>query len=113
MAALLGDITLYHDMNGLLAMRRCGVPMTIVLLNNGGGGIFQRLPAREHEPAFRDFLFTPHEIDFAQVAALYGLDYARADDATTCSGSSAEAVAAVAIRCSTAGLSTGLSSDPR
>ena len=83
MAALLGDITLYHDMNGLLAMRRCGVAMTIALLNNDGGGIFQRLPVHEHEPAFRDFFLTPHGIDFAQAAKLYGLDYIRADDRET------------------------------
>ena len=46
LVAIVGDITFYHDMNGLLAVRRCGVPITIVLLNNGGGGIFHRLPVR-------------------------------------------------------------------
>ena len=82
-AALLGDITLYHDMNGLLALRRCGVPITIVLLNNDGGGIFQRLPVRQFEPTFKDYFATPHGLDFAQVAALYGLPYTRADDRAT------------------------------
>ena len=71
-AALLGDITLYHDMNGLLALRRCGIPVTLVLLNNDGGGIFQRLPVRQFEGAFHDYFLTPHGLDFAQVAELYG-----------------------------------------
>ncbi len=80
LVAVLGDITLYHDMNGLLAIKRCDAPATIVLLNNGGGGIFQRLPVRQHEPHFSDYFITPHGLDFAQAAALYGLEYARADD---------------------------------
>ena len=80
LVAVLGDITLYHDLNGLLAVQRCGVPVTIVLLNNDGGGIFQRLPARNLEPHFTDYLVTPHGLDFSHAAAMYGLDYIRADD---------------------------------
>ena len=80
LVAVLGDITLYHDLNGLLAVRRCGVPVTIVLLNNNGGGIFQRLPVRDFEPTFSDYFITGHGLDFAHAAALYGLDYVRAAD---------------------------------
>lgn len=80
LVAVLGDITLYHDMNGLLAIDRCGVPVTIVLLNNGGGGIFHRLPVSQFEPHFSDYFITPHGLDFAHAAALYGLNYIRADD---------------------------------
>ena len=80
LVAVLGDITLYHDLNGLLAIRRCGIPATIVLLNNDGGGIFHRLPAREFEPHFSDFFITAHGLDFRHAAALYDLKYIRADD---------------------------------
>ena len=80
LVAVLGDITLYHDMNGLLAINRCNVPATMVLLNNGGGGIFQRLPVRQFEPHFSDYFITPHGLDFAHAAKMYGLDYIRADD---------------------------------
>ncbi|MCY3831795.1 MAG: 2-succinyl-5-enolpyruvyl-6-hydroxy-3-cyclohexene-1-carboxylic-acid synthase [Chloroflexi bacterium] len=80
LVAVLGDITLYHDLNGLLAIKRCGLPMTIVLLNNEGGGIFQRLPIREFEPHFSDFFITAHGLNFERAAALYGLEYVRADD---------------------------------
>jgi len=74
-----GDITFYHDMNGLLAVHRCGVPITIVLLNNDGGGIFHRLPVSKHDPAFTDYFVTAHGLDYSHSAKLYGLDYVRAD----------------------------------
>ena len=80
LVAVLGDITLYHDLNGLLASKRCGVPATIVLLNNEGGGIFHRLPAREFEPHFSDYFITAHGLDFRHAAALYDLQYIRADE---------------------------------
>ena len=79
-AAIVGDITFYHDMNGLLALRRCGIRLTIVLLNNGGGGIFRRLPIRAFEPHFSDYFITDPRLDFAHAAALYGFDYVRAGD---------------------------------
>ena len=77
--AVMGDVTFYHDMNGLLAVQRCGVPITIVLLNNNGGGIFHRLPIRDFDPEFTDYFVTPHGLDFSHAAKLYGLDYIRAD----------------------------------
>lgn len=79
LAAIVGDITFYHDMNGLLAVHRCGVPVTILLLNNNGGGIFHRLPIRDYDPAFTEYFLTPHGLDFSHAAKLYGLDYIRAD----------------------------------
>jgi len=41
---LVGDVALVHDLGGLLAARRLGLSLTIVLLNNDGGGIFHFLP---------------------------------------------------------------------
>ena len=72
----IGDLAFYHDMNGLLAARLHDLDATVVLVNNDGGGIFSFLP--QHDPALvsrRDFelLFgTPHGLDFANTAALYG-----------------------------------------
>src|SRR5262249_8363753 len=37
---LIGDLSFYHDLNGLLALKRYGLDVTVVLLNNDGGGIF-------------------------------------------------------------------------
>jgi len=75
LVAIIGDVTFYHDMNGLLAVQRCGIPITIVLLNNNGGGIFNHLPIKDYDPAFTDYFITPHGLDFSHAAKLYGLDY--------------------------------------
>ena len=45
----------YHDMNGLLALSRCDVDATIVLLDNDGGGIFRLLPIAEFDSVFEQF----------------------------------------------------------
>lgn len=75
LVAILGDITFYHDMNGLLAVHRCGVPVTIVLLNNDGGGIFHRLPINQFEPEFTEWFVTPHGLDYSHAAKMYGLEW--------------------------------------
>ena len=75
LALVLGDLALYHDLNGLLAARRCTVPITIVVVNNDGGAIFRRLPIKDFEPAFTDLFLTPHGLSFAAAAQLYDLAY--------------------------------------
>ncbi|HWX95513.1 MAG TPA: 2-succinyl-5-enolpyruvyl-6-hydroxy-3-cyclohexene-1-carboxylic-acid synthase [Solirubrobacteraceae bacterium] len=97
---LIGDVALAHDIGGLLAIARLGLKLTIVLLDNGGGGIFDFLPvsaspmARSPEAAGRGavedledpediytrHVATPTGLDFAALAALYGLAHERAQD---------------------------------
>ena len=72
---LLGDLALYHDMNGLLAYGRGGLEATIVVLNNAGGGIFDFLPIARHREGYEDLFGTPTGLDLAKVAALYGIPY--------------------------------------
>ncbi len=71
-----GDLSFYHDMNGLLAIQRCGIRATIVVINNDGGGIFQRLPISKFEPPFNELFTAPHGLTFEHAAKLYGIDYA-------------------------------------
>ncbi len=68
-----GDLAFYHDMNGLLALERCDVNATIVLINNDGGGIFHMLPIEAYEPPFTDQFKTPHGLDFSPLEELYEL----------------------------------------
>jgi 2-succinyl-5-enolpyruvyl-6-hydroxy-3-cyclohexene-1-carboxylate synthase len=75
-----GDLAYYHDMNGLLAVSRCGVDATIVEINNDGGGIFHMLPIEEFDPPFTDQFRTPHGLDFEPTGDLYGLDFERVAD---------------------------------
>jgi len=72
-----GDLSFYHDQNGLFALRRHNLKATIVLINNNGGGIFHRLPIANFEPPFNEMFVTPHGLDFRHTAALYGLAYRR------------------------------------
>jgi 2-succinyl-5-enolpyruvyl-6-hydroxy-3-cyclohexene-1-carboxylate synthase len=74
---LTGDVALAHDIGGLLAARRLGLAVTIVLLNNDGGGIFHFLPVAGESDGFEEHVATPHGLDFSHAAALYGLDYER------------------------------------
>ncbi len=78
--ALLGDLSLYHDMNGLLAARTHDLDVTFVVVNNDGGGIFHMLPVREYEPPFTELFATPHGLDFEQAAGVYGLTHRRVED---------------------------------
>jgi 2-succinyl-5-enolpyruvyl-6-hydroxy-3-cyclohexene-1-carboxylate synthase len=70
---LIGDVALAHDIGGLLAARRLGLKLTIVLLNNDGGGIFHFLPVAGERDAFEEHVATPHGLDFSRAAELYGL----------------------------------------
>jgi 2-succinyl-5-enolpyruvyl-6-hydroxy-3-cyclohexene-1-carboxylate synthase len=76
---VVGDLALYHDTNGLLAIDRCDVDATVVTINNDGGGIFHALPVESFDPPFTAAFKTPHGIAFEPVAALHGLEYARID----------------------------------
>ncbi len=77
---VLGDISLYHDMNGLLAARAHGLNATIIVLNNNGGGIFSFLPQADYRDVFEPYFGTPHGLTFRAAAEMYGLDYSLADD---------------------------------
>ncbi|WP_418283073.1 2-succinyl-5-enolpyruvyl-6-hydroxy-3-cyclohexene-1-carboxylic-acid synthase [Halorubrum sp. DTA98] len=76
---VVGDLALYHDTNGLLAIDRCDVDATVVLINNDGGGIFHQLPIESFEPEFTEQFKTPHGLDFEPMADLHGLEYVRID----------------------------------
>ncbi len=76
---VIGDLSFYHDMNGLLAVQRHDINATIVLLNNDGGGIFSFLPQADEAEHFEELFGTPHGLDFRPAAELYGLAYRRAE----------------------------------
>ncbi len=89
---LIGDVALAHDLSALAAASRLGPKLTIVLINNEGGGIFDFLPLsraplaradlQDGEDLYTRYVATPTGLDFARAAALYDLDYERADSAS-------------------------------
>ena len=72
---LLGDLSAIHDLNSLLLFRESPVPMTLVILNNDGGGIFSMLPISKQKDVFERFFGTPHGCEFSKVAAMFDLPY--------------------------------------
>jgi 2-succinyl-5-enolpyruvyl-6-hydroxy-3-cyclohexene-1-carboxylate synthase len=82
---LIGDVALAHDIGGLLAAQRHRLNLTIVLLDNEGGGIFDFLPVAAAKMALAGDIYTHHVatptgLDFAAAAELYGLAHERVGD---------------------------------
>jgi 2-succinyl-5-enolpyruvyl-6-hydroxy-3-cyclohexene-1-carboxylate synthase len=72
----IGDVALTHDLGALLCAPRLGLGIAIVLVDNGGGGIFDFLPVATQTDAFEEHVATPTGLDFERAAALFGLEYA-------------------------------------
>jgi 2-succinyl-5-enolpyruvyl-6-hydroxy-3-cyclohexene-1-carboxylate synthase len=75
--AVLGDLALFHDLGGLTAARQVN-GLRLLILDNGGGGIFHFLPQAEQLPAeeFEALLGTPSGLDPAAAVKLFGLSAA-------------------------------------
>jgi len=72
---LVGDLAVLHDINSLSLIKKIEVPVTIVVLNNDGGGIFSFLPVAELTEYFEAYFATPHGLKFRNAAELFGLPY--------------------------------------
>ncbi len=72
---LTGDLSFLHDTNGLLLRPQFRGSLTVVLIDNNGGGIFEHLPVAQFEPPFETFFATPQQVDFAALCAAYGVGY--------------------------------------
>ncbi|MEP6519653.1 2-succinyl-5-enolpyruvyl-6-hydroxy-3-cyclohexene-1-carboxylic-acid synthase [Microcoleus vaginatus] len=77
---LTGDLTLLHDTNGFLIKNKFVGHLTIILINNNGGGIFEMLPVAKFDPPFEEFFATPQHINFAQLCATYGVEHEVIED---------------------------------
>ncbi|HSI67916.1 MAG TPA: 2-succinyl-5-enolpyruvyl-6-hydroxy-3-cyclohexene-1-carboxylic-acid synthase, partial [Planococcus sp. (in: firmicutes)] len=72
----IGDLSFLHDMNGLIAAKLQKTDLTIILMNNDGGGIFSYLPQSQEERYFEDLFGTPTGLAFKDAASMYGTEYA-------------------------------------
>lgn len=74
---VIGDLSFFHDLNGLLAARLHALNITIVLVNNDGGGIFSFLPQSAYPQHFEQLFGTPTGLDFRPVVQMYGGQFQR------------------------------------
>jgi 2-succinyl-5-enolpyruvyl-6-hydroxy-3-cyclohexene-1-carboxylate synthase len=74
-ALLIGDVAFLHDSNGLLGVMQRGVNLTVVVVDNDGGGIFSFLPQRDQldTARFEQLFGTPHGVDITALAAAHGV----------------------------------------
>lgn len=72
---IIGDLSFYHDLNGLLVALHYRLDMTVLLINNDGGGIFSFLPQATEKRHFEPLFGTPIGIDFRHAATLYQAHY--------------------------------------
>lgn len=93
---LLGDLSLLHDLGGLAAARAVRRPLPIVVLANGGGGIFEQLPISDAvDRAVLERLFTtPQALDLGHAATAFGLSHRRVRERAGLEQALAEAHAA-------------------
>jgi 2-succinyl-5-enolpyruvyl-6-hydroxy-3-cyclohexene-1-carboxylate synthase len=80
-ALLLGDVSFAHDVSGLVAARLAGAPLALVVVDNGGGRIFEQLPvanAPGGAELLQRFFLTPQRLDVAAAAGAFGVAYRRA-----------------------------------
>jgi 2-succinyl-5-enolpyruvyl-6-hydroxy-3-cyclohexene-1-carboxylate synthase len=69
---VIGDLSFFHDLNGLLAARLYALNLVIVLINNDGGGIFSFLPQAAYPEHFERLFGTPTGLDFQPAVEMYG-----------------------------------------
>lgn len=72
---LTGELAFLHDTNGLLIASELRGSLTVVLINNHGGGIFGHLPVAQFEPPFERYFATPQAVDFGQLCAAHGIEH--------------------------------------
>ncbi|MHA6792587.1 2-succinyl-5-enolpyruvyl-6-hydroxy-3-cyclohexene-1-carboxylic-acid synthase [Pseudonocardia bannensis] len=110
--ALLGDLTLLHDTTGLVVGPDEPRPdLTLVVLNDQGGGIFSLLEqgAPAHAAAFERVFGTPHTVDLGALSAATGAEHALVEDLAELAGAVAPApgLRVVEARAQRAGLRDG------
>jgi 2-succinyl-5-enolpyruvyl-6-hydroxy-3-cyclohexene-1-carboxylate synthase len=88
---LVGDLAFVHDVGGLVTAVRTGVHLTVVVLDNHGGGIFSLLPIADAAPSFEKLYGTPHDVDLAAAAAMAGARHSVASSAEALAGALGEA----------------------
>lgn len=68
---LTGDLAFYHDLNSLLTAKKYSISLTVILINNNGGRIFEMLPISKLSSNVKDYFVTPHNLDFKKITTVF------------------------------------------
>lgn len=71
--AIVGDLAFLHDVSALSLVRAVSLSGIVIVVNNGGGGIFTHLDARRHADVFERYFATPLDVDVQKLCAAYGI----------------------------------------
>lgn len=77
---VIGDLSFYHDLNGLLAAKHHHLNITVVLINNDGGGIFSFLPQSKEEKHFETLFGTPIGLNYEHAVKMYDGNFTSVKD---------------------------------
>ncbi|ETI69286.1 2-succinyl-5-enolpyruvyl-6-hydroxy-3-cyclohexene-1-carboxylic-acid synthase [Neobacillus vireti] len=77
---VLGDLTFFHDLNGLIAAKLYNIDIHIILVNNNGGGIFSFLPQSEHPKNFELLFGTPLNLEFEHAVRMFNGKFTKIKD---------------------------------
>lgn len=77
--ALIGDQAFVHDLSALQNLARCQPTLTIVLINNGGGQIFAKLPIAQHDDIFSPWFDARHEHRLGPLCEVFGIAHTTVD----------------------------------
>lgn len=72
---LIGDLAFFHDLTSLYNAKSEHINLTIILLNNNGGGLFNFLPIAKEKEVFKKYFLTPLKLDFEKIIKTFGIDY--------------------------------------
>lgn len=72
---IVGDLTFFHDMNGLMVSKLYNLNIKIIVINNNGGGIFSFLPQASHPKNFERLFGTPLDLQFEHIVQMYNGKY--------------------------------------
>ncbi|MEH6956899.1 2-succinyl-5-enolpyruvyl-6-hydroxy-3-cyclohexene-1-carboxylic-acid synthase [Neobacillus drentensis] len=77
---VLGDLTFFHDLNGLIVAKLYNIDINILLVNNNGGGIFSFLPQSEHPKNFELLFGTPLDLEFEHAVKMFKGEFTKIED---------------------------------
>jgi 2-succinyl-5-enolpyruvyl-6-hydroxy-3-cyclohexene-1-carboxylate synthase len=70
-----GDLSFLHDLNALSIGTKYSLPLSIVIINNNGGGIFESLPIAKRFNKLNEYFVAPHNLNLGDIVNSFGIKY--------------------------------------